>query len=85
VKNAKAQHREKIFSKGGLWQKIIATDLICFCQRKKKSPRNKNFNRCVYQPKLLFEHDAVIERINNYMIAVWKKKTIGVNGSLMKK
>ena len=32
----------------------------------------ENFNQGVYQPELLFEDDAIIERIKEHPMAVWK-------------
>ena len=34
----------------------------------------ENFNRDVYQPELLFDDNAIIERIKEHPMAVWKTK-----------
>jgi len=37
----------------------------------------ENFNLGVYQPELLFEDDAIIERIKEHPMAVWRTKEGG--------
>ena len=37
----------------------------------------ENFNRGVYQPELLFDDDAIIERIKEHPMAVWRTKERG--------
>ena len=34
----------------------------------------ENFNKGVYQPELLFEDDAIIERVKEHPMAVWRTK-----------